>query len=61
VPDQVLRIAFSIVLILSGIKLVKLPAANTIVEVGAGLSVAALILWSVLMLRTRRVPAHDAA
>ena len=61
VPDQILRIAFSIVLILSGIKLVKLPAADTIVEVGAGLSVAALILWSVLMLRTRRVPAHDAA
>jgi uncharacterized membrane protein YfcA len=61
VPDRILRIAFAIVLVLSGIKLVKLPAADTIVEVGAGLSVAALVLWSVLMLRTRRIPAHDAA
>jgi uncharacterized protein len=61
VPDRVLRVAFAVVLVLSGVKLVKVPAANTIVEVGAALAVAGLVAWAVQMLRTRRVPIHDAA
>jgi uncharacterized membrane protein YfcA len=61
VPDRILRIAFAIVLVLSGIKLAKLPAANTIVEIGAGVSIAVLVAWSVQMLRTRRLQLSDAA
>jgi hypothetical protein len=61
VPDGMLRGSFAVVLVLSGIKLVKAPAANTIVEVGAGVSVAALVLWSLWSLRARRLLAHDAA
>ena len=34
VPDRALRLAFAFILVLSGIKLVKVPAANTIILVG---------------------------
>jgi sugar phosphate permease len=61
VPDRVLRVAFAVVLVLSGIKLVKVPAADTVVEVGAALAVAGLLVWTLQMLRTRRIPVHDAA
>ncbi len=60
-PDDVLRAGFSIVLVLSGVKLVKAPAADTIVEVGAGLALAGVVVWSARSLWTRRLPAHDAA
>jgi len=61
VPDRALRVGFAIVLVLSGVKLVKAPAADTIVEVGAALAALAFIGWGVRSLRTRRLPAHDAA
>ncbi len=61
VPDQGLRIAFAFVLVLSGVKLVELPAATTIIEVGAGAGVLALALWSARELRQRRIPVRDAA
>ncbi|HZT15245.1 MAG TPA: sulfite exporter TauE/SafE family protein [Gaiellaceae bacterium] len=61
VPDQALRIAFAFVLVLSGVKLVELPAATTIIEVGAGAGVLALALWSARELRQRRVPAREPA
>ncbi len=61
VPDRALRIAFAFVLVLSGIKLVKLPADDTIIEVSLVLGAVAFVAWSVQQLRTRRVPAHDAA
>jgi hypothetical protein len=56
-----LRTAFAIVLVLSGIKLVKVPAADTIVEVGVALGALVFVAWGLRSLRTRRVPAHDAA
>ncbi len=55
VPEHALRVMFAFVLILSGIKLLKVPAADTIVEVGAALGVAALIVWSTMLLRQRRL------
>jgi uncharacterized membrane protein YfcA len=67
VPDRALRVAFAFVLVLSGIKLVKAPAADTIVEVGVGIGAVVLAAWSVRALRARRavrarrLPAHDAA
>jgi uncharacterized membrane protein YfcA len=61
VPDRALRTAFAVVLVLSGIKLVKVPAADTIVEVGVALGAVAFIAWGVRSLRARRLPAHDAA
>jgi uncharacterized protein len=61
VPERALRVAFAFVLVLSGIKLVKVPNADTIVEAGAALGIAALVVWTIQMLRTRRIPVHDAA
>ena len=61
VPDRALRTAFAIVLVLSGIKLVKAPAADTIVEVGVALGAVVFAAWGRRSLRTRRFPAHDAA
>jgi len=61
VPDRALRVAFAFVLVLSGVKLVKVPNADTIVEVGAALGIAGLVVWTVQTLRTRRIPVHDPA
>jgi uncharacterized membrane protein YfcA len=61
VPDRALRVAFAFVLVLSGIKLVKVPAADTIIEVALGIGAVVFVVWSVQLLRTRRVPVHDAA
>ena len=57
VPERALRIAFAFVLILSGIKLVGVPAATTIIEVGVAVGVVAFLAWSVVELRSRRVVA----
>jgi len=61
VPEHALRVTFAFVLILSGIKLVKLPAADTIIEVGLALGVVALVVWSMRALRQRRVLSQSAA
>jgi uncharacterized protein len=64
VPDRALRVLFAFVLILSGIKLVKAPAADTIIEAGVALGVVAFLVWcwyGMRQLRQRRVPAGDAA
>jgi uncharacterized protein len=45
VPDRELRTAFGLVLILSGIKLLKVPYATTIVEVGVGAGAVVLAAW----------------
>jgi uncharacterized membrane protein YfcA len=63
VPEQGLRIAFAFVLFLSGIKLVDVPAATTIIEVGIAIGGVVFSAWSVLELRSRRaatpLPAGD--
>ena len=43
VPERALRTAFAFVLILSGIKLVEVPGATTIIEVGVVLGALALV------------------
>ena len=48
VPERSLRIAFGFVLILSGIKLVGVPAATLIIEIAVGLGALALCTWLAL-------------
>jgi uncharacterized membrane protein YfcA len=59
VPERALRIGFAVVLLLSGIKLVKIPAGTLIIEVGGVLAISAFVVWSVRELMLRRVPAQD--
>jgi uncharacterized membrane protein YfcA len=54
VPERALRTAFAFVLILSGIKLVELPAATTIIEIAGPAGALAFIVWSVAQLRAGR-------
>ena len=54
VPERALRMAFAFVLILSGIKLVELPSANTIIEIAAPAGALAFIVWSIAQLRAAR-------
>jgi uncharacterized membrane protein YfcA len=61
VPERSLRVAFAVVLILSGIKLVGVPAATLIIEISGGAGVIALLVWIGTSLRQRRLPVHDAA
>ena len=55
IPERGLRVAFAIILVLSGIKLLELPAATTIVEIGAVLGITGLLVWIVVSLRGRRL------
>src|SRR3954470_225842 len=62
VPERALRVAFAFVLVLSGVKLLELPAATTIIEDGAGPAVVVFGIWSIRGLQARKnVPAADAA
>ena len=66
VPDRALRVVFAFVLVLSGIKLVKTPGADTIILVGVIVGAFALVAWGIAELKarrrvTRRVPVHDPA
>jgi uncharacterized membrane protein HdeD (DUF308 family) len=61
VPERSLRIAFGFVLILSGIKLVGVPAATLIIEICVGLGALVLGGWLAVQLRQRRLAALDAA
>jgi uncharacterized membrane protein YfcA len=55
VPERALRTAFAFVLILSGIKLVGVPAATTIIEVSLAAGGVALLVWLAMQLRLRRL------
>ena len=63
VPERALRTAFAFVLILSGIKLVEVPGATTIIEVGVVLGALGLVTWLGLQFRRVRLrrlePAAD--
>ena len=63
VPERALRTAFAFVLILSGIKLVEVPGATTIIEVGVVLGALALVAWLGFQFRRVRLrrlePAPD--
>jgi hypothetical protein len=56
VPDRALRIAFGFVLVLSGLKIVKVPAADTVIVVSLVLGAVALLAWSARSLLQRRFP-----
>jgi uncharacterized membrane protein YfcA len=60
VPERALRVAFAFILVLSGVKLVELPAATTIIEVGIVAGAAVFVGWGLVELRARRLaPAAD--
>jgi uncharacterized membrane protein YfcA len=61
VPERALRVGFAFILILSGIKLVGMPAATLIIEISVALGALALLGWLGHQLRQRRVPSPDAA
>jgi uncharacterized protein len=61
VPERALRVGFAFVLLLSGFKLVEVPAADQVIEVGAALGGVALLGWIAVQLRQRRLPASDPA
>ena len=55
VPERALRSAFAFVLILSGIKLVEVPGATVIIEIGVAAGALALAVWITLQLRRVRL------
>jgi uncharacterized membrane protein YfcA len=61
VPERALRVAFGVILVLSGIKIVGIPQANLIIEVGVAVLAAVFLAWSGRQLFVRRVAAQDPA
>jgi len=60
VPEHELRVAFGVVLLLSGIKVLEVPGASGIVVAGVIVSVLGFFAWSVRKLLARRpLPAPD--
>ena len=59
VPERALRMAFAFVLILSGIKIVGVPAANTIIVIGLSIGLLGLVLWGSQQLRLRLAAAPE--
>lgn len=57
VPERSLRVAFGVVLVLSGIKVVRAPHADVIVVAGAALAVAFVAALALYRLRVRPRPA----
>jgi uncharacterized membrane protein YfcA len=59
VPERGLRIAFGVVLVLSGLKVADVPQATYVIAAVAGVFAAIFLTWSVRQLFVRRVPAQD--
>jgi uncharacterized membrane protein YfcA len=59
VPDRALRLAFAVVLMLSGIKIVDLPYADQVVIAGLCVAVAAASAWSLRRYLWRAAPALE--
>jgi uncharacterized membrane protein YfcA len=55
VPERALRMGFAFVLVLSGIKLLDVPAATEIIATAVALSAVALLVWLALRVRGRRL------
>lgn len=58
VPDRLLRIAFAIVLVLSGIRIVGVPDADKIAVAGLALAAVGFAVWGVRRMR-RPLPAFE--
>jgi uncharacterized membrane protein YfcA len=54
VPDRALRIAFSVILVLSGIKLLDVPHASVIIVTALAIGAVVLSAWSIRQLYFRR-------
>ena len=61
VPERGLRVAFGIVLLLSGIKVAGVPQAPLVIAISFGLGALALAAWGIRRLLVRRVAAQDPA
>jgi uncharacterized membrane protein YfcA len=59
VPERALRIAFGIVLVLSGIKIVGVPQASLVIAVALGVGALALAVWWLRRLLVRRFAAEE--
>jgi len=59
VPERALRVAFGVILVLSGIKIVGIPQANLVLEVGVGVLAAVFLVWSGRQLFVRRIAAQE--
>jgi uncharacterized membrane protein YfcA len=60
VPERALRIAFGIVLVLSGMKIVDMPQASLVIAISLVAGAIGLAAWSLRQLLIRRLPAQDA-
>jgi uncharacterized membrane protein YfcA len=60
IPDRSLRLGFSLILVLSGIRLVGVPQSSLIIVVSLVAATAALGVYWVRSLRTRQVVPRDA-
>jgi hypothetical protein len=61
VPERALRVAFGLVLVLSGIKIVGVPQASLVIAISLGVGVVALAAWGLRALLVRRVAAQARA
>jgi len=61
VPERALRVVFGAVLVLSGIKIVGMPQANLVIEIGVGVLAVAFLAWSARELFLRRIAAQTSA
>ncbi len=59
VPDRELRVAFAVVLVLSGIKIVEVPHASAIVLGGVIVAAIGFLVWSFRVLAARRPAPAD--
>jgi uncharacterized membrane protein YfcA len=61
VPERALRVAFGVVLTLSGIKIVGVPQASLVIAISLGVGAVVVAAWSIRQFLVRRVAAQDAA
>ncbi len=61
VPERSLRVAFGVVLVLSGIKVAGVPQATYVIAACLGVGAVVFAAWSIRELFLRRVAAQDAA
>jgi hypothetical protein len=61
VPERALRVAFGVVLVLSGIKIVDVPQSSIVIAVALGVTLLVVAVWGVRTLLVRRVAAEDPA
>jgi uncharacterized membrane protein YqgA involved in biofilm formation len=60
-PEHGLRVAFGVVLMLSGIKIMDVPQSSYVIVAALGVGALALAFWGIRRLRVRRVAAEDPA